>query len=86
MDLGPISSCYAPLRSGWDVLYQEVCRVNALACATLLGAYIARPVSRQVGSSPYKRWGERRTHPLWDPARSPSFLFQVEGDVCIAGY
>ena len=37
------------------------------ACPTLLVTDIARPDSREVGSSPYKRRGKRQTHPFWDP-------------------
>jgi hypothetical protein len=67
MNPGPISSCSAPLRSGWDTLYQDVCHDNALACLTLLDTDIAQPDSRKVGSFPYKRRGERRTLPLGIP-------------------
>lgn len=46
MDPGPISSCYAPLRSGWDTLYQEVCWANTLECTTLLGTDIAQTLGK----------------------------------------
>ena len=74
---GPISTCYPPLRSGWESLYQDVCRTTLPPS----DSNVLRPDPWKPGSSSRKRCGK-----LWislpiGSCCSPFLPPQTQGDV-----